>query len=625
MLRGAAHAQTPARLRRTGRAGDRRRDAGFVVFLLLIIIVVGSVAVFLNGLNTASASMKLRRDDATTAALKQAKEGLIAWAAASADDGPGHLPCPDRNQIDSAFAGYRESTCVGAAARIGRLPFRTLGLPDLRDASGERLWYALSVNFRDKVLPAAGGPLAVNSDTQGSLTVEGRNVGNGVVAVIFAPGATVGAQVRNPAVSNNILNYLEAPNPYVPDAFLAWSGCEATACPLPFTGGAAVTSQHNDQFIVITHEDLFRVVEPVVQRRIELEIAPQLTKPADSSGYFERWGIALYGDKLRGFFPFAAPYNDPSRPTDDYLGAYDQINGLMPVTRDTDGSRVRWNAPPSVGDPDPPTVTVLAGGGSITPFDPSANCNTGAGYPVCSFEYTCVGPVPCTSLRVRFQARLKNVAESFVANPGDFVDPASWEVDGVALPSLPGAYAAVLNKSLVLAADGGLRVTLEFTLPETTAVPFQKRTVPIRFPAAAPAFSTFVTPTNWFISNGWHRQTYYAISAGFQLRPDLGTRFIDRALDQAKYDAAPPCLPAGAPLCISVDKGPAKARAVLVLAGRHLAGGVRTYTVANYFEKKNADVPSTAVAPANQEFERGLRAGDFNDRVVVVSPEPPGP
>ena len=64
---------------------------------------------------------------------------------------------------------------------------------------------------------------------------------------------------------------------------------------------------------------------------------------------------------------------------------------------------------------------------------------------------------------------------------------------------------------------------------------------------------------------------------------------------------------------------------MLVLAGRHLAGGTRTYTIANYFELKNADVPSTTGAPANQVFERRLRAGDFNDRVVVVSKEPPGP
>ena len=161
MLRGTAHAQRPARLRRTGRAGDRRRDDGFVLFLMLILIVVGSVAVFLNGLNTASASMKLRRDDVTTVALKQAKEGLIAWAATRAADGPGHLPCPDRKEINQALAGYQESTCVGAPARIGRLPFRTLGLPDLRDASGERLWYALSAGFRD------GAGVPVNSDTLG--------------------------------------------------------------------------------------------------------------------------------------------------------------------------------------------------------------------------------------------------------------------------------------------------------------------------------------------------------------------------------------------------------------------------------------------------------------------------
>ena len=151
MLPLTAHAQRPARLRRTGRAGDRRRGGGFAVFLVLILLVVGSAAVFLNGLNTASASMKLRRDEVTAAALKQAKEGLIAWAATRADDGPGHLPCPDRKQINSAFAGYRDSDCARPTTRIGRLPFRTLGLPDLRDASGERLWYVLSPDFRDKV------------------------------------------------------------------------------------------------------------------------------------------------------------------------------------------------------------------------------------------------------------------------------------------------------------------------------------------------------------------------------------------------------------------------------------------------------------------------------------------
>ena len=52
---------------------------------------------------------------------------------------------------------------------IGRLPWKTFGLPDLRDGSGERLWYALSPNFRDN--PSVS-PL--NSDTRGSITVYRR-------------------------------------------------------------------------------------------------------------------------------------------------------------------------------------------------------------------------------------------------------------------------------------------------------------------------------------------------------------------------------------------------------------------------------------------------------------------
>ena len=107
----------------------------------------------------------------------------------------------------------------------------------------------------------------------------------------------------------------------------------------------------------------------------------------------------------------------------------------------------------------------------------------------------------------------------------------------------------------------------------------------------------------------------------FASASDLGTRVIDPL--NPTYATAPPCQPDPAPpACIAVDNGPAKARAVLVLAGRNLAGGTRTYTIANYFEGKNADVPATNGAPPNQVFERQPRTGNFNDRVVVVAPEP---
>ena len=37
---------------------------------------------------------------------------------------------------------------------------------------------------------------------------------------------------------------------------------------------------------------------------------------------------------------------------------------------------------------------------------------------------------------------------------------------------------------------------------------------------------------------------------------------------------------------------------------------------------KNNDVPATNGAPLNQVFERQPRTGNFNDRIVVVAPEP---
>jgi hypothetical protein len=596
MFPAIARAKRPARLRRAGRDGGRRCDGGFAIFLILIVLVVGSVAVFLNGLNTASASMKLRRDEGTAAALKQAKEGLIAWAATRAADGPGHLPCPDRKEINQPLAGYQESTCVGAPARVGRLPFRTLGLPDLRDASGERLWYALSAGFRD------GAGVPVNSDTLGTLTVEGVSVATGVVAIIFAPGAAVGTQTRAVADSDDPSKYLESVNPYLADIFLASTGCAASACPLPFSGGAAVPSQHNDQFIVITHEDLFRVVEAVVQRRIEREIAPRLSNPGGAgpeAGYFELWGADVYADARRGFFPFAAPYDDPARATDDYRGALNQINGLLPVSTNT-STWVAWSN----------VVVAKSNALSTGTLDtiPAATCAPSS----CTFQYTCVGACnfPDNGLDITVTARLRNAASSLVL-PTGITASGDWLVT-------PGNPPVSVARSFDTA-SGDLLFTLTFKLPPT-AVPMTNADIP--FPT--PAFSALTAPASWFVANGWHRQTYYAISDGFRLRPDLGTRVIDPL--NGAYAASPPCAPEPTPpACIRVDNGPAKARAVLVLAGRHLAGGARTYTVANYFEKKNADAPSAAVAPVNQVFERGLRAGDFNDRVVVVSPEPPGP
>lgn len=128
----------------------------------------------------------------TLAVLGKAEQALLAYAmqplGTTACDmncpRPGDLPCPDRNND-----GVAESSCSGPETRLGRLPWKTLGLGDLRDASGERLWYAVSTLYKNnpRLLP-------LNAETPGSWSILQTNgvwldatQGQGVVAVLIAP------------------------------------------------------------------------------------------------------------------------------------------------------------------------------------------------------------------------------------------------------------------------------------------------------------------------------------------------------------------------------------------------------------------------------------------------------
>lgn len=203
-----------------------------------------------------------RREERTQAVLVEARDALIGRAASDANR-PGSFPCPDTDNDGSAelFAG---SDCP---SYIGRLPWRTLGLPDLRDAYGERLWYALFPPFRDN---SAGGLLDV--DTKGGLTVyrdsSATTLTAEAVAVVFAPGPVVPGQVRDTANSNNPANYLEATG----------GGNNAVAAG-PFVS-AAVSQSFNDRLLVITTATLM----PVVEKRVAREMLDLLIQYRTNSG-----------------------------------------------------------------------------------------------------------------------------------------------------------------------------------------------------------------------------------------------------------------------------------------------------------------------------------------------------
>ena len=191
--------------------------------VMLVILVIGIAALLVNALN--SSSLQIARDKTTADVLAQAKDALIGYATkvqisssnAANQPRPGDLPCPDNHLPGSILEGTPSTPCSGNA--LGRLPWKTLGLPDLRDGSGERLWYAVSANFKNSPRSAT-----LNSDTPGTLSLftpagnilyDGGAGGTGAVAVIIAPGEILTrqgsstAQDRSSAGLNNPINYLD--------------------------------------------------------------------------------------------------------------------------------------------------------------------------------------------------------------------------------------------------------------------------------------------------------------------------------------------------------------------------------------------------------------------------------
>ncbi|APV49721.1 hypothetical protein BWI17_08520 [Betaproteobacteria bacterium GR16-43] len=184
-----------------------RRTNGNILLALAGLLSIGIASIFVFGL--AGSGPRLAREAASEQALNTAREALLAYAAGRAIDpvvGPGYLPCPD---LDGD--GWAESTCgsldgrTGQAQRLGRLPWKTLGLPELRDGHDELLWYAVSTKYKgllncaasvacvDMNPDAALGTLTVR-DSHGAVLHDGRIDDprraeiSGAVAVVIAPG-----------------------------------------------------------------------------------------------------------------------------------------------------------------------------------------------------------------------------------------------------------------------------------------------------------------------------------------------------------------------------------------------------------------------------------------------------
>lgn len=248
----------------------RQRGAALLVMLIVLMGSMAAVALGMLGRQTLSQ----KRAYETTTALAQTKAALIAWAIAhpiktspNFTDRPGGFPCPD-TRSPGDFQEGTESSCTAIGA-IGRIPWRTLGIPRPTDVAGNTLWYALSGNFRNR------GSVVINSDTVAQYQVyaaDGVTVttppGKEAVAIVFAAGAALPGQSRDAVVApcpslGAAVARDRCPSNYL-ESFAGKNNASRTG---PYVAANASAS-FNDRLLYITKADFMRQIEMRVAREV---------------------------------------------------------------------------------------------------------------------------------------------------------------------------------------------------------------------------------------------------------------------------------------------------------------------------------------------------------------------
>ena len=541
-------------------------ERGFALIAILSLVALISAYLIATVLNPTGAGLANAREERSMNALRQAKAGLIAYAASEQWQlyrtpttyfQPGALPCPDKDDDGDA-------DCTGSttSSMIGRLPWKTLGIEDARDASGERLWYALSWNFRK--LQGGSPPTVINSDTQGQLSVTGTAPASNAVAVVFAPGPALQGQNRDPSdasAHNSPANYLESFNLSDPVNYI-------------FATNALPSDTLNDRVLVITQAELMAAVEPVVAARIQRDIKQYLT------AYLNTWGR----------YPFPAAFPQPALPAlSDYKGVAGQPQpwGLLPLTAAP--TFVTWQNPPSTVVADSPPA-------SITSQDCTASSATLID---CTVAYN-------GTPTLGFSLAAANVGMAFVRSHviADLTVTASGS------PLSPAPTLSSVNNSPPPDASGKGYVSLSLNMP-ASAAPVRIQIPPPPLQPSPPTswdntMMTLQTPSTaagagWLIANQWYKQLFYAVAPDFV--PGGNGNCV----------ANPPCL------TVNNLASPNNKQAILVFAGRALNGTSRpSGTVANYLENANL-AAALGTTPYVYEHRAGVPTS-INDRVVVVSP-----
>ncbi len=553
-----------------------KRQRGAVLLAMLAVVMLGSSWYLVSQLNAESGAASAARKNKNAEVLQKAKLALIGYVAQrtslASENNPGRLPCPEAAAYfgDPAQEGIAAGNCT--LPKVGRLPWRTLGLDKLVDAAGEPLWYVVSPGWA-----FTSGNTNINSNTLGQLTVDGT--ANDAVALIIAPGpafSVPGAtgcgawnQTRPTSGTPNWQNYLECENATwpTPDASFVTTG---------------PSGSFNDQVVRVTVADIMPAIEAAIANRIEREVVPVLKSVyADAT-----WGTS----STNPAFPFAAPFSNPG--TSNYEGASGTLAGLLPVTSVSctgdprcSTSFVAWNQAIT------PSVTNTGGSGTLLS---GTTCNF-----VSSTQARCLGTYNAASpVELTMTARAGNVAMAFRQLNASQVTAdylrAGWNL---ITASASGSFVS----------DGSANINATATFPNLAGSPDInfRITMNIGMLADHPIIDSSNPTHGWFMRNEWYRLLYYAIAPNHAPGGSLS------------------CSSTGTITCLQVINltDPTKQRALLALAGRSLSAlsqtreGAAASALQNYLdsaENRNLDLIFVQ-SPVNRSF---------NDRFISISKNP---
>jgi hypothetical protein len=547
------------------RASRAQRGAALILFATVLIIGVAWYAVGILGKAPVATA---EREAITGVALQSAKQALLGYvarqAALASEDSPGRFPCPEHPSVAGTSNAGMAAPIVGVASTspcsgIGRLPWRTLGVDQIRDGYGEPLW--LIVPTGTWTLVNSSTTLTINPGLAGQLTVDGA--ANAAVALIVAPGAPVNtlAEPGAPAagcvkVNQNVAGRNTAP--LAPANFLE---CANSAVTTPGAYQKVTTSPwSNDRVIVITAAEVMDAIAGPVADRMQRQVAPAMYD------YYNTTSLASWGQR---FFPNASSFASAPPATNNLCGNAGVREGMPPTATVASGlCGTNWTSGGASG------LGALLSFGGCTVFTTTIRCTFTA----------LLGGIATPHITVN----APNVGYSF-----RWVDPSTITVQingGAQTPASTGGFSGSVS-----AVDGSASMSFDVSLP-LLSIADQIR---IRVPHPTDALLADVRSA-WYVNNGWDRYGYYAVSRA--ATSDPGTAV---------------CTPGGTVTnCLSVSGLPSSTpandkRLVLLLMSRALAGQTQpSTTLADYLESTNANAARTTYTSA-------IVTSTFNDRVAA--------